>query len=94
MGEIDELLTSVKTHNFRSLSVEPHVKDGGVFVRFTYREDGSPTALDDIIQDLRSQVSKRGGIPSWHGFPRGNVWLVKGRPWREVSIMYLSDYKC
>lgn len=84
LGEIQDLLSSVKTHNFQSLSLEPHIKDGGIFVRFSYTTGNSQTPLDDILKDLRSQVKKRGGVPSWNGVPRGEVWLVQGRPWREV----------
>ena len=95
LGEIQDLLSSVKTHDFQSLSVEPHVKDGGIFVRFSYTAGNSQTPLDDILKDLRSQVKKRGGVPSWSGRPKGEVWLVKGRPWREVCnsdlLYHLSE---
>jgi hypothetical protein len=78
-------LSAVKTHNFEIISFEPHQKDGGVFIRFRFNADSPDSALTTIENDLREEAHKHGGLPSWMGFNRGNVWLVRGHPWREVS---------
>ncbi len=76
-------LSSVNAHGFRITSLEPHPKDGGVFVRFAYKAD-SENALETIEQELKRKVQDRGGLPSWLGMSSGNVWMVKGIPWNEV----------
>ena len=83
------LLSKVNTHGFELLSLEPHVKDGGVFVKFRYTASDTESALDKIVEDLRNQVHSHGGVPSWYGIPTGEVWLVKGSPWREVRSLTL-----
>lgn len=84
-------LSTVDLANFEVLSVEPHVKDGGVFVRFKYPQlDGQPESADLIQEKLREHVEKHGGIPSWAGMSKGNIWVVKGEPWREVFPTQIS----
>lgn len=90
MESLKSILASVKTHDFRVVSLEPHVKDGGVFVKFQYSAGEPQSALETIASDLRDNVAHHGGIPSWSGLSSGNVWLVKGRPWREVAEIPLS----
>lgn len=86
ISKLQETLAPTKTHGFEILSLVPHQKDGGVFVKFKYFETGDPqTALLDIEKDLREGVRKRGGVPSWMNISLGGLWLVKGKPWREVS---------
>ena len=87
LNSLEALLSSVKTHGFKILALEPHRKDGGVFVKFQYSAAHSDEALVTIENDLKNQVAKGGGAPSWTGFKAGNVWLVKGTPWREVSLL-------
>ena len=71
--------------DFELLSVDPHIKDGGVFVRFRYLNlDGSTAALEVVEEQLREHVEKEGGLPSWAGLERSHIWVVKGRPWLEV----------
>ena len=87
LGRLSNILETVKTHGFNIKSLEAHHKDGGVFVKFAYDPGASQdAALSTILQELRNNVTSHGGVPSWTGFPTGNVWLVKGRPWREVGI--------
>lgn len=74
----------MKTHAFKVRSLEPYLKDGGVFVRFGYDDQGQQTAVEDIERDLKNDIEAKGGIPSWLGLSGGSVWLVKGRPWKEV----------
>ena len=80
------LLSRVKTHDFEVLSLEPHTKDGGVFVKFGYKviNPGGASEPEEILQKLRESIHSQGGVPSWIGLPTGEVWLVKGTPWREV----------
>ena len=72
------------------------VKDGGAFVKFKYTQltqpaDGEepldPPALEAEIQ---RQVKAVGGITSWLGHNTGEVWLVRGRPWKEDMRRFVS----
>ncbi|SJL04426.1 uncharacterized protein ARMOST_07792 [Armillaria ostoyae] len=82
-------LSSVNAHGFHITSLEPHPKDGGVFVRFAYKAD-SENALESIEQELKRRVQDRGGLPSWLGMSSGNVWMVKGIPWNEDMYHFAS----
>jgi hypothetical protein len=85
LSRLSELLNTVKTHEFRVLSLEPHPKDGGVFVKFNYTNtDGSDSSFNAILRDIKNVSVKHGGIPSWIGWPRGDAWVIKGKPWKEV----------
>lgn len=57
-------------------------------MRFTYDTKGGEDALNEILKDVRTAGSKKGGFPTWTGLKQisGDVWLVKGRPWLEVRI--------
>ncbi|GJE86794.1 exonuclease [Phanerochaete sordida] len=91
LGRLSALLNSVNAHGLQIKSVEPHHKDGGVFVKFGYDPgDSADEALAQIVADLRDAAAKHGGMPSWIGLPQGNVWLVKGKPWREDMNHYAS----
>lgn len=98
VGRLSNLLNAVKAHDFQVVSIEPHVKDGGVFVKFQYNDQGgTDAALNTIIRDLKESTAKHGGIPSWVGIQTGNAWIVKGKPWKEVRIFPLcfsADYSC
>jgi hypothetical protein len=63
------------------VALEPHLKDGGVFAHVRFAGDDVAAAHTALLQ----HVAARGGIPRWTGLGRGDVWLVKGRPWREVA---------
>ncbi|KAK0210434.1 RNA12 protein-domain-containing protein [Desarmillaria ectypa] len=82
-------LSSVNAHGFRITSLEPHLKDGGVFIRFAYKAD-SKNALEAIEQELKRKVHDYGGLPSWLGLGSGDVWLVKGIPWNEDMYHFAS----
>lgn len=97
LDKLNYILNQVHTHNFRPLALEPHNKEGGVFVRFQYSldkpddrtsSDDLQRALETIQHDLREQTAKQGGVPNWCGLDSGNIWLVKGYPWREVSPLF------
>lgn len=66
-------------------------KDGGVFVEFEYTPASDPkdtvSVLAEIQEALRKAANDHGGIPSWLGLRQGNIWLVKGRPWKEVNSL-------
>ena len=83
------MLKNVKAHGFHVLSLEPQIKDGGVFVKFEYSAGEQESALDTIVQELRKTSSAQGGMPSWWGLHTGDVWLVKGRPWKEACNILL-----
>ncbi|KAI0079001.1 hypothetical protein K474DRAFT_1592893 [Panus rudis PR-1116 ss-1] len=91
LARLSALFSKVDKHGFRVLSYEPHAKDGGVFVKFAYNANTSESTLDDLLETLRDNAVKHGGVPSWFGLPHGNIWLVKGRPWREDLMRYPSN---
>lgn len=82
------------------------MKDGGVFVNFQYypkepsgiENIGAPrtastttTALAEIEQTLTEHIVAKGGLPSWLGVRHGNVWKVRGTPWREDMRRFASS---
>ena len=89
LDKISEHISAVQTHGFKPISIEPHVKDGGIFVRFEYIPSQSEDVLQTIQSDLRNHFQSKGGVPSSAGIRRGNIWVVRGQPWREVpSLQY------
>ena len=87
LNALSELVSGVHTHDFKSISIEPHVKDGGVFVLFEYTPSESENTLSNIQSDLRNYVQSKGGVPSSAGLRRGNIWVVQGQPWQEVQLL-------
>ena len=85
LERLSNILNSVKTHDFQLVELEPHAKDGGVFVHFKYNASETDNAVENIQNSIREEVSKHGGIPSWSGWCKGDVWVVKGTPWKEVG---------
>uniref|UniRef100_A0A8H7Y4C2 Mitochondrial escape protein 2 n=1 Tax=Psilocybe cubensis TaxID=181762 RepID=A0A8H7Y4C2_PSICU len=85
-----EGLSSV--HGFKPLEIQPHRKDGGVFVRFSY----SPSNLEEgkewsaLQAALSKEVEKQGGLPSWSGVRSGTLWVVRGSPWKEDMNRFAS----
>ncbi len=86
LDTLSQLISQVHTHGFKPISMEPLVKDGGVFVLFEYIPSQSEDVLPNIQSDLRSYMQSQGGIPSSAGLRRGNIWIVQGQPWREVPL--------
>ena len=94
----EHLLTALQSHldhlssvhNFRPIEFQPQCKDGGVFVRFSYTPSNTPEDehLSKIENSLREESEKHGALPSWLGFGRGTIWLVKGSPWNEVIAYF------
>lgn len=58
-----------------------------MFVKFRFNSE-EEQAIEDIVEDLRIASEKKGGLPSWIGIRPGNIWAVKGKPWREVSSFH------
>ncbi|KAH9180374.1 RNA12 protein-domain-containing protein [Lactarius sanguifluus] len=90
LDSIKNLISTVHTHGFNPISVEPHVKDGGVFVLFEYTPSQSEDVLSTIQSDLRNHIHSEGGVPSSAGIRRGNIWVVQGQPWREDMNRFAS----
>ncbi|KAI6116935.1 RNA12 protein-domain-containing protein [Pisolithus croceorrhizus] len=91
LDNLETRLSAVNTHGFKVLSLEPYPKDGGVFVHFSYAaHETEEHAMDAIESDVKDEIDRHGGMPSWLGLSRGSVWLVKGRPWREDMNRYPS----
>ncbi|KAI0060858.1 hypothetical protein BV25DRAFT_1839423 [Artomyces pyxidatus] len=90
LESLTELISAVHSHDFKPLSFEPHEKDGGVYVRFEYTPSDNANVLLEIEYDIRTYVQSKGGIPSSAGLRRGDVWLVKGSPWREDMNRFAS----
>jgi hypothetical protein len=85
---LSEHISKVHTHGFNPISIEPHEKDGGIFVLFEYTPSQSEDVLQAIQLDLRNHFQSRGGVPSSAGIRRGNIWVVRGQPWREVPCYF------
>ncbi|KAJ3477560.1 hypothetical protein NLI96_g10383 [Meripilus lineatus] len=91
LSKVKSLVASVHTNELEVLSVEPQIKDGGVFVRFRYTGGADDHAvLESILSDIKKAAAKQGGVPSWSGFKKGDIWLVKGKPWREDLNRFAS----
>ena len=77
----------MKGCSFQLVSVDPRIKDGGVFVKFKYK--GTNEDLSEVVEEIKAAGDTAGGFPSWTGFKRksGTVWKVKGEPWLEVRLM-------
>lgn len=84
-------LGHIQSHGFRIISLEPYEKDGGVFIRFTYNASDAESALQSIERELLEVAEKHGDLPSWLGPNKGKMWVVKGKPWREVCF-FLSPF--
>lgn len=81
--------------NFSLVSLEPQLKEGGLFVRYRYQDfDDESTTANVIEEQLRTSLAARGGIPSWANLDRSEVWTVKGIPWREVWAFCTRDEVC
>ncbi|EIW85363.1 hypothetical protein CONPUDRAFT_135128 [Coniophora puteana RWD-64-598 SS2] len=91
LSMLETRLSQVKAHGFRVQSLEPYHKDGGVFVRFTYTSADSELALQTIKSDITQHITQHEGLPTWTGFGKGNVWLVRGRPWTEDMNRFPSN---
>ncbi|EPQ58246.1 hypothetical protein GLOTRDRAFT_57027 [Gloeophyllum trabeum ATCC 11539] len=90
LAKLKHILQGVNAHGFELVSLEPHFKDGGVFIHFRYNASEGSSTLEDIEKHVRDQAAKQGGVPSWSGVSRGSIWLVKGHPWREDMHRFAS----
>lgn len=84
LDRLHNLLSSTQPHGFKPVSLERHHKDGGVFVKFRYTASELEDVLPAIERTLNKHVKAHGGVPSSTNLNRGNIWLVRGQPWREV----------
>ena len=75
------------------------IKDGGAFVKFKYMEPANVQDSDEPLEtpsfegEIRKQVHDLGGVETWTGNKGGDIWLVRGKPWREVCgllFMYVA----
>ena len=92
INRLEQILKNVRSQGFELLSVEPRMKDGGVFVKFKYNAIEQDKALGEILSEVKTVCSEKGGTPTWTGMSSiaGEAWAVKGQPWREVSSQYFS----
>jgi hypothetical protein len=66
------------------------IKDGGAFVKFKYMEPAKVQDSDEPLEtpsleaEIQKQVHDLGGVETWTGNKGGDIWLVRGKPWREV----------
>ncbi|TRM59397.1 RNA12 protein-domain-containing protein [Schizophyllum amplum] len=82
LHNVRSTLSSVRDHSFEILSVEPYHKDGGAFIKFKYV--GDEETLSSLERTLKELTRKAGGLQSWTGLKRADIWLVKSRhPWLE-----------
>jgi hypothetical protein len=86
LARIRELISQTNTHGFTPIALEPHIREGAVFVRFRYNHSDTDDVLSDIESALNKRVAANGGVPSANIFAKGSIWVVRGKPWREVRI--------
>jgi hypothetical protein len=66
------------------------IKDGGPFVKSKDREPAKVQDNDQSLEtpsleaEIQKQVHDLGGVETWTGNKGGDVWLVRGKPWKEV----------
>ncbi|KAI5124079.1 hypothetical protein M0805_003906 [Coniferiporia weirii] len=92
LQRLQDILSSVESHSFKVISIEPRNKDGGVFVNFSYDTRSGNDAISDIVKEVKAVGDAKGGFPTWTGLRQasGDVWLVQGKPWREDLNRYAS----
>jgi hypothetical protein len=75
-------------YDFKPLELQPQRKDGGVFVRFSYSPPNSPDRdnWSALQRALGEEIRKHGPLPTWLGVGSGELWVVRGSPWKEVSL--------
>ena len=93
LDQLHSLFSNLQDHDFKIVAVEPHEKDGGAFIRFSY-DATAVNAEQDIVRSLRDLAEQHGGVPSWYGVSRGDIWPVKGTPWREVRLIPIPSDIC
>ncbi|KAJ7197249.1 RNA12 protein-domain-containing protein [Mycena pura] len=91
-GVLRARLSNVVAHGFTIVDIQPYYKDGGAFVTFEYTASDSENAIRTIEAELKEEVAKRGGLPSWWQGARANVWLVKGKPWTEDMWRFPTQF--
>ena len=40
----------------------------------------------ELRNKANEEVKKAGGISTWLGFNHANIWMVQGKPWKEVCM--------
>ena len=92
---IRSMLSTSGVPNFTLISLEPQLKEGGIFVRYRYQDfNDEGTAPNAVEEQLRTSLADQGGIPSWANLDRSDVWAVKGIPWREVRMFESGTRRC
>ncbi|KDR81387.1 hypothetical protein GALMADRAFT_58608 [Galerina marginata CBS 339.88] len=89
-GRLEELSS---VYDFKPLELQPQRKDGGLFVRFSYNppSDVEPDKHWSVLQSaLSEEVAKKGALPTWLGLGSGNIWVVRGSPWKEDMNRFAS----
>ncbi|KAF5391771.1 hypothetical protein D9757_001714 [Collybiopsis confluens] len=69
VNNLKERFSTVTTHDMQVTNVDPHLKDGGVFVHFKYKAttQDDEIALKNIEESLKTRLKERGGITTWVG---------------------------
>ncbi|KIM49011.1 hypothetical protein M413DRAFT_438171 [Hebeloma cylindrosporum] len=85
-----EQLSSV--YDFKPLELQPQRKDGGVFVRFSYSPPYTPDGdnWSALQTTLGEEIRKHGPLPTWLGVGSGELWIVRGSPWKEDMNHFAS----
>ncbi|KAF5330523.1 hypothetical protein D9619_005680 [Psilocybe cf. subviscida] len=68
--------------DFKALELQPQMKDGGVFVRFSYTPEAlspGPDPMTSLQQALRDELAKVGTLPTWNGIGTGDIWVDMNR---------------
>ena len=66
---------------FRFMSAEPNLKEGGLYLNFKYKGG----TIEEAVETIQSHVAAS-GIRSVFNLSRINAFQVKGRPWVEDMV--------
>ncbi|KAG8833407.1 mitochondrial escape protein 2 [Serendipita sp. 399] len=97
ISSLEETLNQITLPGFRVEKLESRIKDGGAFVKFKYMQvtkkngDEQPLDTPSLEDELKRQIHALGGIRTWIGNHAGDVWLVRGKPWKEDMRRYASN---
>ncbi|PWN51525.1 hypothetical protein IE53DRAFT_342187 [Violaceomyces palustris] len=78
-------------HDFKVLSAQERIKDGGAFVHFSYRRpltEERDEALASIEGNLKEGVKKAPNTGLFLFWGRPSVHVVRGKPFREDMSLY------
>ncbi|KAJ2334635.1 mitochondrial escape protein 2, partial [Coemansia sp. RSA 2681] len=94
--KVASLLPKKLPHEFAISEIEPHKRDGGSIVYFTFSAAGSHEDAKQIAEGLVGAVDAElaaGGHRRWYDFERARSFPVRGVPFSEDIVRMLPSKK-